>query len=311
MDYILNNLAFTSSFLVPAAVSDQHLKLASGSQIKVLLFFLRNVSSGVEISDIAEFLKLPEAEVSDALEFWAQAGILTSVKAAETATQPQKEAKVKTAKPIVVKPTREEIASLSFTDEKLSFLLGEAEMKLARTLRGNELQTLAWLYLDHGMDVSIILMLVEYAVSEGKPTISFIESTALSWIDAGVTTLSEAEEQIEARTKKKTAWGMIESAFGIEHRMPSDKELEYANTWILEWGFSREMLRESYNRCVDQKAKLDMRYINGILTRWFKDGVKTVEATKETEKVAAKPLAKSGFSAYDKDLVDQLLNKDD
>ncbi len=309
MDYMLNNMAFTSSFLVPAAVSDQHLKLASGNQIKVLLYFLRNVTNGAEVSDISAFLKLPEGEVKDALEFWAQAGILTSIKA--PVNEPIKEEKIKVAKPITVKPTREEISAIAFTDEKLSFLLGEAEMKLARTLRGNELQTLAWLYLDHEMDVSLILMLVEYAVSEGKTTISFIESIALSWLEAGVTTLSEAEAQIEARTKKKTAWGMIESAFGIEHRMPSDKELEYANTWVIEWGFSREMLKEAYNRCVDQKAKLDMRYINGILARWFKDGIKTVDATKEVEKAAAKPTDKKGFSAYDKSLVDKLLNNDD
>ncbi len=309
MDYILNNMAFTSSFLVPAAVSDQHLKLASGNQIKVLLYFLRNVSGGAEVSDISAFLKLPEEEVKDALQFWAQAGILVSIGA--PVNEVKREEKPKVAKPVTVKPTREEISAIAFTDEKLSFLLGEAEMKLARTLRGNEMQTLAWLYLDHGMDVSIILMLVEYAVSEGKTTIAFIESIALSWLEAGVTTLTDAEEQIEARTKKKTAWGMVEAAFGIEHRMPSDKELEYANTWVIEWGFSREMLKEAYNRCVDAKAKLDMRYINGILSRWFKDGVKTVEATRETEKTAAKPADKKGFSAYDKSLVDKLLNNDD
>ena len=309
MDYILNNMAFTSSFLVPAAVSDQHLRLASGNQIKVLLYFLRNVSGGAEVSDISAFLKLPEEEVKDALQFWAQAGILVSIGA--PVNEVKREEKLKVAKPVTVKPTREEISAIAFTDEKLSFLLSEAEMKLARTLRGNEMSTLAWLYLDHGMDVSIILMLVEYAVSEGKTTIAFIESIALSWLEAGVTTLTDAEEQIEARTKKKTAWGMIETAFGIEHRMPSDKELEYANTWVIEWGFSREMLKEAYNRCVDAKAKLDMRYVNGILSRWFKDGVKTVEATRETEKTAAKPADKKGFSAYDKSLVDKLLNNDD
>lgn len=309
MDYILNNMAFTSSFLVPAAVSDQHLKLASGNQIKVLLYFLRNVSGGAEVSDISAFLKLPEEEVKDALQFWAQAGILVSIGA--PVNEVKREEKPKVAKPVTVKPTREEISAIAFTDEKLSFLLGEAEMKLARTLRGNEMQTLAWLYLDHGMDVSIILMLVEYAVSEGKTTIAFIESIALSWLEAGVSTLTDAEEQIEARTKKKTAWGMVEAAFGIEHRMPSDKELEYANTWVIEWGFSREILKEAYNRCVDAKAKLDMRYVNGILSRWFKDGIKTVEATRETEKTAAKPADKKGFSAYDKSLVDKLLNNDD
>ncbi len=309
MDYILNNMAFTSSFLVPAAVSDQHLRLASGNQIKVLLYFLRNVSGGTNVEDISAFLKLPDGEVKDALEFWAQAGILVSIGA--PVNEVKAEEKPKVARPVTVKPTREEISAIASTDEKLSFLLGEAEMKLARTLRGNEMQTLSWLYLDHGMDVSIILMLVEYAVSEGKTTIAFIESIALSWLEAGVTTLSDAEKQIEARTKKKTAWGMVEAAFGIEHRMPSDKELEYANTWVIEWGFSREMLKEAYNRCVDAKAKLDMRYVNGILSRWFKDEIKSVEATRETEKVAARPADKKGFSAYDKSLVDKLLNNDD
>ena len=306
MDYISNNAAFLSSFFVPTSVADMHLKLASGDQLKVLLYFLRNVKNGITVSDIAVFLKLNEAEVNDALEFWAQAGVLTKISAHEPATETEAP-KPKTVKPANLKPTREEIAAVSATDDRLAFLFQEADMKLGRSLRGNELQTLAWLYLDQGMEVSLILMLVEYAVSENKTTISFIESTALAWLDAGVTTISDAEEQIEARTRKKTAWGIIEAAFGIDHRLPSDRELEFAQKWIIEWNFSREMLREAYNRCIDQKTKLDMRYINGILTKWFKDGVTTLEAEKSSKKAPPK----TNFAAYDKNLVDQLLNKDD
>ncbi len=310
MNYTLNSSAMAVPFFVPASVVDNHLKLASGNQLKVLLFFLKNVTVGTSEEVIADFLKLPVSEVDDALEFWAQAGVLTCISAPAAVTVEKESPKKKAVKSVTVKPTREEIASVASTDQRLAFLLQEAEMKLARTMRAAEIQTLAWLYLDHGMDVSLILMLVEYAVSEGKASISFIENTALSWIDAGVSTLAQAEEQIETRSRRKTAWGMIESAFGIERRQPSDKELSYAQSWIIDWHFSREMLKEAYNRCIDQKAKISMPYINGILEKWFKDGVTTLEAARNSSS-AAKKSGKNDFGAYNKSLVDRLLNDDD
>lgn len=310
MNYILSPSAMTAPFFVPASVADEHLKLATGNQLKVLLLFLRNVTAGTDCESIAKFLKLPVSEVEDALEFWAQAGILTSATSPKDINVPEKSPKQQAVKPIAVKPTREEIAFAAASDNKLAFLLQEAEMKLSRTLRGSELQTLSWLYMDHGMDVSLILMIVEYAISEGKTTVSFIEATALAWIDAGVSTLAQAEEQIETRNRKKTAWGIVVRAFGTEHRAPSDKELEYAETWINQWGFSREMLKEAYNRCIDQKAKISMPYINGILEKWYKEGVKTPEAAKNSDNKSKKK-SENSFSTYNKGLVDKLLNNDD
>lgn len=306
MGYQVNGSAMSAPFFVPASIVDKHLKLATESQIKVLLFSLKNISSGIEPDVIADFLKLPLDEVNDALEFWVQAKVLVNDSKQEPAVSKKDESDKSVIKPVTVKPTREEISSIALTDNKLSFLLGEAEMKLGRAMRSNEIQNLAWLYLDHSMDVSLILMLVEYAVTENKATVSFIEKVALSWLDAGVTTLAQAEEQIELRSRKKTAWGMVESAFGLDHRLPSDKELEFAGKWIIEWHFSREMLKEAYNRCVDTKAKLDMRYINGILERWFKEGIKNPSDIEKQTKSKQDSMA-----TYDKNLVNRLLNNDD
>ena len=307
MEYILNSSMQAMPFFVPSTVVDKHIKIATANQIKVLLCFLRNMTNGSDSAEIASFLSLPKEEVLDCLEFWAQAGVLTAVGKPETKQTEEKPQK-KTIRSGVVKPSREDIATVAARDNKLTFLFGEAELKLARPLRGNELQTLAWLYLDHGMDVSLILMLVEYSISEGKPTISFIESTALSWLDCGVETISDAEEQIEARAKRKTAWGMVMAAFGIEYRQPSDKELDLSHKWAVEWGFSREMLRNAYNICVDKNAKLSMPYINKILEKWRKDGVKTPA---DIEKSAKPKQKENGYAKYDRSLVDKLLNNDD
>ena len=294
-------------FFVPSSVVDKHIKLASANQLKVLLVFLKNVSVGISPKDIAELLHLPESEVLDALNFWVEREIILT-DGAPAASTPEESAKPAPIRSAAIKPSREEVAAAAISDPKIPFLIQEAEMKLSRGLRDGEIRTLCWLYLDYGMDVSLILMLVEYAVSEGKATVAFIESTALAWLAAGVTSLTEAEEQIEARNRKKTAWGIVLSAFGMEYRMPSDKELEFAGKWVVEWDFKGDLLREAYNICIDKNAKLSMAYINKILEKWHNDGVKTVEDTKSTAKPKEK---KGGFGAYDKSLVEKLLNKDD
>ena len=304
MKYVVDSSAMMSPFFVPASVVDKHLRLASGDQLKVLLAFLRNLSLGLDEEKLAEMVKLPVSEVLDALEFWTQAGLLTCTEAPapKVAETPKK-----AVRSVAVKPTREEVAFAAAEDRKLALLLQEAEMKFARALRGGELQTLAWLYLDHGMDASLILMLVEYAVGESCTTLAFIEKTALSWLDAGVSSITEAEEMIEAAARKKTAWSLVCSAFGLDKRKPSDKELLFAEKWVVEWHFTRVMLTEAYNRCVDTNGKLSMPYINGILERWFKEGITTPDAIEDKK---AKTQKDKGMATYDKSLVEKLLNKD-
>ena len=308
VDYIINPASMTSVFMVPSNVVDSHIKLATEKQLKVLLYFLKNISNGIETEKIAQELRLDLSEVEDALYYWADSGILSS-KEQPIASENSEKSTEKRIKPQVIKPTREEIAMMGSNDENIVFLLREAEMKFGRSLRGNEIQTLVWLYSDHGMQVSLILMLIEYAINEKRLNIGFIESTALAWLDASVLSIVDAEKQIELQSRRKTAWGVVQKTFGIESRLPSKKELEFSENWVLNWGFKSEMLRHAYDICVDSKGKLSMSYINKILESWSQKGYKTVDDVENSKKKTAN---KSGnFSAYDKSLVEKLLNSDD
>ena len=306
MKYVLNASAMLAPFFVPASVVDKHIKLATANQLRVLLTFLKNVSIGPSPKFLADALKLPESEVIDALNFWVEREVIAT-EGEKAAIVNEDKAPVAPVRSAAIKPTREEVSSAAMSDPKIPFLIQEAEMKLSRGLRDGEIRTLCWLYLDHGMDVSLILMLVEYAVSENKATIAFIEATALSWLAAGVTTLTEAEEQIEIRNRRKTAWGVVLSAFGMEYRMPSDKELELSGKWVLEWGFKSEMLKEAYNICVDKNAKVSFAYVNKILEKWHKSGITTLDAAKNESKPKE---AKNSFASYDKSLVEKLFDND-
>ena len=151
------------------------------------------------------------------------------------------------------------------------------------------MQTLVSLYADDALDVSLILTIVEYAISENKKTIGFISKTAEKWIAAGVTTLEDSAKYLEKLSRQKSAWVIVEKAFGIEHRLPSDKELQFSEKWVVEWGFKRDMLKAAYDVCVDAKAKVSMPYIDKILEGWHKNGYKTPDDTKAKPKTKQIP----------------------
>ena len=49
-----------------------------------------------------------------------------------------------------------------------------------------------------------------------------------------------------------------------------------------------DMIREAYERCVNQTGKLSMKYMNRILERWQKEGIFTLrQAQQEKEEKAA------------------------
>ena len=76
MGYYINPAAFSAVFTVPAEVADRHLKLAKGEHIKVLLYIMRNMSSGIDADVISNECGITEYEAKEALLYWADAGIL-------------------------------------------------------------------------------------------------------------------------------------------------------------------------------------------------------------------------------------------
>lgn len=272
MNYFINPSSFTAVFTIPCDVVDKHLKLATDTQIKVLLYILRNLSSGINAENTAQALSIPTSEVEDALLYWNQVGILGCD--GNTAVN-------QTAENVPVlknaRPSRTDVAKRGLEDERVRFLMQQAQQHFGRALKTNESSSLLWIYDDLGMDISVIMLLLQYATTAEKLTISFIEKTALLWIKNGVKTVADAEEQIAETARKNTAWHIVEAAFGLKRRNPSPKELEKVDRWLNEWGITRELLHCAYNACVDQKSEFIFSYTAKILEDWHKRGIKTTE----------------------------------
>lgn len=301
MTYTINTAVFGNTFSVPSAVTDKYLKIATHTQLKVLLYFMRNISDGIEPKKISDALSLPQGEVEDALVFWQQRDILVG--------EAPKDAESKTVIVNSTLPTRADVIKRGLEDEHLMFLLREAQLKFGRNLKQNESQLLVSLYDDHGMDVSVILLLLQYAAREGKCNVSFVKKTATHWLQSGVETVIDAERLIADVAKQNLAWSIVQNAFGIEKRNPSAKELEYSNLWINEWKISTDMLKAAYDACVDAKTKLSMPYVAKIIESWHKEGVTTPDQA-VAQKSKKQTAQKADYAGYDLDLFEKMLNDD-
>lgn len=313
MNYFINPAALSAVFTVPCSVVDSGLRLAGEVQLKVLLYALRNLASGISAENAAQALSISKTEAEDALLYWQQAGIFASDGAAAEAAKPIEAPVARN-----LRPSRSDVARRGLEDPKVSFLFQEAQQRFGRNLKSNEASLLLWLYDDQGMDISVILLLLQYAASEEKLTASFIEKTAVIWLKNGVKTVAAAEEQIAIGIRQETAWHIVEAAFDIKKRRPSPRELEKADLWLNSWQLSRELLHSAYNACVDVKSEFNFAYTAKILEDWHKRGIASPEAVEKD--MAAHSAARSnekdkkggkGSASYQLDAFERMLDMDD
>ena len=303
MEFSLNIKSMYKSFPVPCDIADKYINLATGIQIKALLLVMRELSDTIKPEVISEKLKISLTEAEDVLLFWVQCGILSANKC-------EPESAKKTVIINVELPSRTDVIMRGMEDDKIRLLLREAQLKFGRNLKNNESRLLVSLYDDYGMDVSVILLLLQHAVSENRANLSYIRSAAAKWIKAGVQTVSDGEKIISDEAREKLAWGVVSQVFGIESRKPSESESEFSSAWINDWNMSPEMLKAAYDICIDKKVKLSFPYVNKILQKWHSCGYKSVNDIKNDDKSTMDNKSKNDFAGFDLDAFEAKLNSD-
>ena len=309
MNFKLNPTKLLSTFNLPKSVVEEHIKLAGGTQLKVLLYCFNTLSEEINPNNIAAALKISVNDTVDALGFWSELGYFNSDETEKTVETTPK----KVIKKEIIKPSREDIVDLAKNDDKIKFILDEAQKKFGRLLRANETSTLVWLYADEGLSPAVILMAIDYAKTIDKLSIGYIQKLCIDWLNNGVDTTLAAEERIKALNQRRTVWYMISSTFGLIKRSPSKKEEELADL-CAELGYGREILKEAYSRTIDSIGEYNVKYILTIIKAWNKLGVKefkdieALENKEETKKQDKK--VKEDYAGYDKEAYKKDLDED-
>ena len=289
MEFKINPASFSGIFPVPTAIVDENIRLASVVQLKVILYLLRHGSTRqVTVKDISDALFLDSQDVADALLFWYERGIVIKdgeAPAAVVQIAPAKEETKIEITPVVPKkevqdipisrPSHEQIAVRCKECEDISVLFREAQTALGKTIGYDGQSVLIMMYDSYGLPVEVILMAIEYAVSQGKASFSNIAKIGKKWSELEIDSLEGAMEYIEEHNVVNEVWHKLRLLTDITNKRPTSKQFGYLTAWIKEYGYDANMIFYAYEECVDRTGKMSMPYMDKIITSWHKNGVKT------------------------------------
>lgn len=292
---------------------DCYMPEASGDFVKIYLYVLRAAGSGLSptISDIADALSAFDNDVMRGLRYWESQGLLElhfsdageleflqllpvpsdeegEQREAETPALPihkHNEDSLTQRPPLrVVAPVKKdydpEIVTKTFSQPGLDSIQYMASVLIGHMLSPEEMSTLYYIHHDLGFSGDLLTHLIEYCADQGKAAIRYIESVAINWHSHGITTRQQAEEYCNSHSK---AISQIKKALGLTTWGSA------ANTCLRTWQdvyhFSLDMILEACNRAYKTTGGSNaLNYADGILKRWNKDGIRTPEDVKTSDK---------------------------
>lgn len=298
MEFKINPAEICNVFVVPASVVDEDLRLAGSAQLKVLLWTLRHSKhENATVQELSDELGLDKADVLDAMQFWLDRGVLLKqgeAPALQANTKPpaksggraavtpipipapvQAEAKPAVAELPMSKPSLEQIAVRCKESRELRDLFEEVQKQLGRTIGYEGQSVLVMMFDTYGLPMSVILMAVEYAVSQGKTSMKYISSIGKLWCDKEIDTLEKALEFIDEMNSCDGIWERFRQLTGLKNPKPTTSQRGYLITWTKQFGYGIDMIYLAYEEMVDRTQKFSMQYIDRILANWHSQGVKT------------------------------------
>ena len=279
----LRNRSQSNTTTIENDFIDHHMAKANGEYVKVYLLLLRHLheeSSVLSISRLADYLDCTEKDIMRALNYWANEGLLQiyydeaenisglaigksidTIPAAKTETTQTPSLSASPAKaPSAAAKQQEDLKQLYFVTEQY----------LGKPLSASDIKKINYFFDELHFSVDLIEYLIEYCVENGHKSMHYIESVALAWSNANITTITEARASSSLYNKNCFA---VLKAFGIKGRNPAPIEVNYIKKWTEEYGFELDIVLEACNRTISNTAKPDFKYADSILASWYRNGV--------------------------------------
>lgn len=306
MELYLNANGWGTMFGVPAAVVDQYLKLATPSQLKVLLYLLRHQCTEINTEQISKALSMNEELIEEAVMFWEQTELFSS-SAAPSSERTSAEPEVKTELPQTVATVQRSSSEVTLTPSEIAGELRKNEglmelFRMAEELTGEPLthmqqRSLLWLYQYLSIPGDIILTVMSYCRSINKPAISYYEKMLSSWWNKGICSLQQINEEIVKDQTKRSYYGFMMRTLDMK-RPPTPKQKDFFDRWQA-LGLTDELMRYAYEKTYEQTGKLSLEYMEAIVMKWASAGYKTREdvdtydkLTQKSDEIKSKPASR-------------------
>lgn len=294
MELVLKTEAKSKVTIIPNQFIDVYLTDANDAQIKVYLYLLRMLTSGMDttVSMVADKFNFTEKDIVRALEYWQgkslivleydRANQITGVCFKEMQGSDSVQEMKAESETTIVHRDKQEPSKISYTPEQLKELakrddIAQAvyitETYLGRPLSFDELSTLLYFKEELRFSDDLLDYLLEYCISMDKTSFAYMEKVAENWYKNQIETPEQAKA---AALSYRNDTAAIMKALG-KSSLPAPKEAELIQVWREEYGFDTEIIVEACNRSVLATDNNRFSYVNGILKSWKEADVKSLE----------------------------------
>ncbi len=262
---------------------DNYLHKARGEFIKVFLLMLKYNNCGemgVTSSILATSLNLLESDVLNALNYWNDEGLIKLIPI-------DKMGNFNIEFVDLVKESKSQSKEINLLQalnkNSTKDMLNDIERLLGRPLSPKEMTTyLSWQD-DFNFSSELILILFEYCVSRGKSDYRYIEKVAIAWKDMNISTIEEAQNYIKRTEDKWIKIRHILNYLGIKNPELMKPQEDMLDKWINDFNFPLDVIEKACNICFQRLNRADFKYIDGILSNWNKNNLKTIAAIEEKD----------------------------
>ena len=294
MEFKVNCGIWGAMFGIPVIVADNFLKLATGDQIKVLLYLLRHSGRMCSSEEISSNTGVSQEAAEEAVLFWQQANVLSPQKRGsqvpviplmaqqELSDEPQEAPKPQTSAPNhKTSLSGKEIATIMNNSRDISELFQIIESILGALTNG-QMNSLIWMYDHLGLKKEVIVTLISYCKQIDKTNTNYIDKIAISWAEKNINTLENAQNEtqrlLSSRDYTVSILRIIEQT-----QSPTTKQ----NKIIEEWqnnNVSIELIKYANEKAIERGKKGNfIEYINGIILNWRNNGLTTIQDVKNAE----------------------------
>ncbi len=289
-------IGFETNLDIPTNFVDNYLSISNPTYFVIYLYTFSKVYKGISslsYADIAMDIEFAtENDVIAAFKYYEQKGALViddeSITFIEEETFTLNSAVKEIEEPIsdnleVEKPPiydMREIEMYRKIDEGFRNLFTLAERCFGRTLLQSDMFIIFDIYERLQLPVEVIEYLLEHYTSKGITNMKYMEKIALDWYDKGIKTKDEAMKTVNAKNED---YMRVRKALGMaSKRDKTFAEEKMFDKFYNEYGFSLEIILEGCDAAVmSSKESPSYNYLEGILSNWFNEGIKTLDDVKK------------------------------
>lgn len=296
-DIDLGNTSIENIFI------NDYMPMANGTYVKVYLLgykYANDRDSNLEITNntLSRQLSIPLSDVLNAWDFWEDKGIIKkhfnsdnmhdynveflSLKQLYINNIIKPSAVSKSNDSSYLQPansTVEELAEAKNTPV-INEMFNKIRTVMRRYITPNEYKRIYDWMNTYNMTPDVIVKAFEYSTEKkNKRTLSFIEGIIRNWYDDGVTNIQSLDRYLSTKDENFYRYNRIFRELGLRG-LPSIPQKKLINKWFYEFEYDLDIVLKACEETIKIKEP-NLKYVDGILSKWYVDNVKTIEDIKE------------------------------